>query len=876
MKQKLLIVLAFILIGITSKVQAYSFSAVCSSGQTLYYNIKTSNTVEVTSQYLSYPYYNSKPTGALIIPDSVSYNGTIYSVTSIGNEVFSTCSGLTSITIPNSVTSIGNKVFNECGNLTSVIMPNSVTSIGNDVFYNCKNLTSITIPNSVTSIGGSAFSGCSGLTSIIIPNSVTSIGGYAFQNCSSLASITIPNSVVLIGPDAFYNTPYYNNIPNGVIYINNMLYKYKGTMPYGTTINIPIGIINICRSAFQSCTNLTSIIIPNSVTSIGEYAFSYCSNLNSITIPNSITSIGEYAFYNCTSLASITIPNAITSIENSTFWACCSLTSITIPNSVTSIGRYAFSECKFTSVTIPSSITTIGSAAFSNCSSLNSITIPNSVTSIGGGAFSGTPYYNNMPDGIVYINSVLYKYKGTMPVGTSINIPTGIVSISDYAFSMCSGLTSITIPNSVTSIKDYVFSQCSGLTSVPIPNSVTSIGDHAFYHCSSLASITIPDSVTSIGNNAFSYCTGLTSIACKAINPPSLKGNQTFFFANNTIPVYVPCASKSNYQTAPNWSDFNNFIGIKNTQNISASICQGNIYTNYGANIDSSGVYTFVNGCDSVILNLTVTPIHNDTITSNICQGLVYNQYGFNADSTGIYTQNLQTINGCDSIITLNLTVNPISQTSYIDSICQGQNYNNYGFNFIADTTGLYTQNLHTINGCDSIITLNLTVNPSPITPNGLLIKKKPTYLEISWDGNGDRYEVYRNDSLIASTSQAIYQDSNVLYDSSYCYKVKAFLEACESDMSKSACMRIAGLKDININNQDITLYPNPTSSDIYLKIDQSIIGSGYTITNTLGKIVLQGKLLDVSMNINLNDFPQGIYFLNIEKTKQTLKVIKQ
>ena len=139
--------------------------------------------------------------GSIEIPASVTYNEVKYSVTSIGGDAFSHCSGLTSVTIPNSVTSIGESAFYGCGDLTSVTIPNSVTSIG-DYTFNFSGLTSITIPNSVTSIGNYAFSSCS-LTSVTIPNSVTSIGQYAFKDCTSLTSITIPNSVTGIGDEAF-------------------------------------------------------------------------------------------------------------------------------------------------------------------------------------------------------------------------------------------------------------------------------------------------------------------------------------------------------------------------------------------------------------------------------------------------------------------------------------------------------------------------------------------------------------------------------------------------------------------------------------------------------------------------------------------------
>ena len=202
--------------------------------------------------------YSNEYTGDVNIPPTVSYNGTTYPVTEIGDHAFSNCTGLTSVTIPNSVTTIGEYAFSNCTGLTSVTIPNSVTSIGYWAFERCSGLTSVTIGNSVTEIGGNAFIDCTGLTSVIIGNSVTTIGGSAFNGCSGLTSVTIPNSVTEIG-----------------IY------------------------------AFAGCTGLTSVTIPSSVTSIGDHAFSNCTGLTSVTIGNSVTSIGSWAFNNCTGLTNI-------------------------------------------------------------------------------------------------------------------------------------------------------------------------------------------------------------------------------------------------------------------------------------------------------------------------------------------------------------------------------------------------------------------------------------------------------------------------------------------------------------------------------------------------------------------------------------------
>ncbi|MFA7081873.1 MAG: M6 family metalloprotease domain-containing protein, partial [Bacteroidales bacterium] len=183
----------------------------------------------------------------------------------------------------------------------------------------------------------------------------------------------------------------------------------------------------------------------------------------------------------------------------------------------------------------------------------------------------------------------------------------------------------------------------------------------------------------------------------------------------------------SNYSVsvidANNCSSSSAYTNIKLNQtfssNINATICQGQTFTSNGFNENTTGLYTqnlqTIKGCDSIInLNLIVNPKYNDTIIAGICQGETYNQFGFNKTTTGIYTQSLQTINGCDSIITLNLKVNPNYAKSFNATITEGNTYSLNGFN--ETTTGVYTQNLQSIKGCDSIITLNLIVYPSYTT----------------------------------------------------------------------------------------------------------------------------------------------------------------
>ena len=236
----------------------------------IYYNLDDNTmTAEVTYGDTKYSSYYS---GNVVIPTTISY-GNGYRVTSVGECAFYGCSGLTSVTIPNSVTSIGDYAFRDCSGLTSVTIPNSVTSIGGYTFYGCSGLTSVTIPNSVTSIGDWAFRNCSGLTSVSIPNSVTSMGGSAFYGCSGLTSITIP-----------------------------------------------YGITTIYESTFEDCSRIEYLKLPETLTIIKQSAFKGCRGLKSVTIPASVEFIYQEAFANCTGLESVkTLPETPPFLYESSF-----------------------------------------------------------------------------------------------------------------------------------------------------------------------------------------------------------------------------------------------------------------------------------------------------------------------------------------------------------------------------------------------------------------------------------------------------------------------------------------------------------------------------------------------------------------------------
>ena len=571
------IFLSLMLFG-TSVASAHDFEV-----DGIFYNIISSESsnfeVCVTYKGSSYNEFSNEYTGSVAIPERVTYNGENYSVTSIEDYAFYKCTGLTSVTIPNSVTGIGNNAFYSCSGLIDVTIGSNVTSIGELAFRNCSGLTSVTIPNSVTSIENGVFYDCSGLTNVIIPNSVTSIGGSAFRGCSTLAGVTIPNSVTSIGAMAFNKCIALTDvtIPDNVTSIGDAAFNGCSGL---TNVTISNSVTSIDTKVFYSCTSLTSIIIPNSVTSIGQSAFGGCSGLTGIIIPNNVTSIENKAFDGCTSLKELRIEDgdAILSLECSSnkslfndcplesiylgrnlsygvdyefgyspFYQKTTLKSLTISDCVTEIGENAFSGCsEFTDVTIGNGVTNIGRYAFDGCSGLTNIIIPNSVTSIGSSAFNGCSELKE-----VYISDLTcwcnidFENTYSNPLYYSMNLSLNGESVTD-----------LVIPDGVENIKKYAFYGCSSLTSVTVPNSVKSIGNYAFKRCSGLTSVTIGNSVTSIEQAAFEDCSGLANVYLSGENPPTVGSKNFATEQYMNIQLYVPEGALATYQTAETWKNF--------------------------------------------------------------------------------------------------------------------------------------------------------------------------------------------------------------------------------------------------------------------------------------------------------------------------------
>ena len=557
------------------------------------------------------------------------------SIASIADNMFSGCTGLTSVTIQSGVASLGNQAFQGCSGLTAAYFLGNAPAMGANVFggtaagftvYYFNGATGFTWPTwdgyaavnfgYTVSNGAIAITSCTGIGGAVnIPASlnglpVTGIGSSAFSS-GDVTSVTIPASVTTIATDAFAGsslsaiTVVVGNLnfsgSNGVLFNANQTTLIKCPVFKPGNYQIPSSVTTIGAYAFQGCASLTGVTIPSGVTSIGTDAFYGCTGLTGITIPNSVTGIGAGAFEACANLASIAMatPNAQYSSVNGVLFNNNQTTLIQYPAGIQADGY-----------TIPSSVTTIGDGAFYQCYNLKNVTIPDSVTTIGNGAF--------------------YE---------------------------CYGLIGMTVPVRVTAIGNYAFYSCANLAGVTIPNSVLTIGEGAFYGCSSLTGITLGSGVASIGKWAFDYCQSLAGTFFKGAAPTM--GADVFASTASGFTVYY--VNGATGFTSPTWDGYPAQAYAPPTITIGSPLPDAIVSTAYSQSLTASGG----------IPNYTWS-VSGGTLPAGLSLG-GSGWLGGTAAAAGVYTFTVQVTDSTGGTASRSMTLTVESLPPYTYTIANGQ-----------------------------------------------------------------------------------------------------------------------------------------------------------------------------------------------------------
>ena len=733
------------------------------------------------------------------------------------------------------------------------------------------------------------------------------------------------------------------NIPSAVTYNNNT---------YSVTA--------IGNYAFIVCTSLTSVTIPNSITSIGQGAFFGCSGLTSISIPNSVTSIGAEAFRSC-SFVSVTIPNSVTSIGSHAFITCRNLTSVTIPNSVTSIDKYTFFGCssltsvKCLTVTPPS----LDSSAFIGVGSTCTLTVPCGTIDAYEGSYWNTVFAGRISEDTPFELNVSSSDTtlGIVGISSGENCPEKILTAtpaSCYHFTVWND-GSTDNPRTITVTQDTTFTAnfernisrqeiydtiCEGTTYDFHGRDLTQAGTYSdtlqtINGCDSVIVLTLsvnpvattPLSATICSNETYdfhgrdmtqagTYSDTLQTVnGCDSVIVLTLSVNPVA-----TTPLSATICSNETYDfhgrdmtQAGTYSDTLQTINgcdsvivltlsvnhVASTP-LSATICSNEAYDFHGRDLTQAGTYSdtlqTINGCDSIIvLTLSVNHVYHDTINVAICEGSVYTENGFNESEAGTYTQNLQTVNDCDSIVTLNLTVNS-ALTSIIDAeICEGTTYSENGFE--QSEAGTYTQTLQTSNGCDSIVTLNLSMKPNSTTTFTATVCESTVYTENGF--NASETGIYTRTMESANGC-----DSTITLDltvnPSYQIGVLAIInrgetytnfgfneseagtytqhlqtvDGCDSTIMLTLVVMMS-LDDATVDEKAFIFYPNPAKDFVILEFETLHESERVQIFDMRGRRVktAEAGAGKKQMQIDVSDLSEGTYIIRFGNVAKKLIV---
>ena len=430
-----------------TNLQAKGFSSF--TVDNLNYRVTGSTAVELTG-------YVTRPTGILDIPATVSYEGSEYSVTEIGDEAFAYCENLTELVVPPTVTIIGQHAFHYNRQFTKIVVHATTPPLmRQDAFANTEPSTPVYVPAESLEAYKAAnrWKDFTNLQAIVVDN--FTVDGLKYRIIDEEN-----NRVEVTGYEGYVR----ENIPATVSY---------GGKDYSVT--------RIGNKAFAECFWVSSFTLPDGLTSIGEEAFSYCWELVEFTIPNSVETIEKAAFaYNF--MQKITIGSGVKSIADEAF-----------------ADNDGFAEMTVLAVVPP----TVGTDAFRGTKRDIPVYVPSSALA----AYKATPYWEEFTNIQAYdpnrFNVDGLRYEITDESAKEVELVGAIVTLTGK-LDIPTTVTHNDISYTVTSVGDEAFAFDSDLTELVFPHTVEYIGDHAFHYCTELTKITTYATVPPyVGTQAF-------------------------------------------------------------------------------------------------------------------------------------------------------------------------------------------------------------------------------------------------------------------------------------------------------------------------------------------------------------------------------------
>ena len=525
---KRIFVIILLSIGNLQPWNAVGYSGCCAMGQQvsfvsdgIVYGVTSDQTVEV----LPSTGYCEPYSGSVTIPQTVEFDGTVYTVTALGEQAFESCSGVSSLTLSATIRSIGSHCFYNCS-FTSLQLPDSLRVIGDHAFL-YSNVTSLNLPACFEDYGECSF-WARNLTAITVDEAnprYRSIEGWLYSK-DSLMLCVVPDGVTGV-----------INVPPFVRHIGKMAFAFNSR---ATSVSLPEGITSIGDFAFNCCSAVNNVVIPSTVTSIGVCPFSYCPQLDDLTIADGNTSYvmdglllysSDYdTLVSChKSGATVSLnPNlkVLGGFENNTW-----VRNIVIPAGVTDILDNCFNGCAITTIVLPSHMKSIGAMAFATNDYLANVTMPSTLLTMGERAF-----------------------EWCMALSTIV-IPDSLRVIPKEAFNSCPSLSSVAWGNAVEEIGFAAFWAMSA-SNLDLPSTLKKLDDYAFAACANnLRTVTLYSQLDTIGEAVFRHA-NLDRIRFEFANPPATKGEGALYDIGRLDSIVVPCGSLNVWLSDSYWGQF--------------------------------------------------------------------------------------------------------------------------------------------------------------------------------------------------------------------------------------------------------------------------------------------------------------------------------